>query len=141
MQIAEEFPEIIVRQSAIHGTGVYAAQPIAKGRRIIEYTGEKISKEEGDRRAETNNYILILDDNWDLDGIVDGNDSRFVNHSCSPNTDIVVDNERAWIVAIRDIEEGEELSFDYDFEKDDSPVKCRCGSPECRGYIVKVAEE
>src|SRR3989338_8657755 len=141
MQIETGLPKISVRHSGIHGTGVYAAEPIAKGRRIIEYTGEKISKEEGDRRAETNNYILILNDNWDLDGTVGGNDSRFVNHSCSPNTDIVVDNERAWIVAIRDIEEGEELSFDYDFEKDDSPVKCRCGSPECRGYIVKVAEE
>lgn len=128
-------PRISVRQSRIHGTGVYAEEPIAKGTKIIHYAGEKIPATEGDRRCETNNFILKLDDHWDLDGTIGGNEAQFINHSCSPNTDVFPEGGVAWIIAIRDIEAGEELSYDYDFEKDDNPVKCTCSSPECRTYI------
>lgn len=144
MEITElVLPKIEVRQSSIHGTGVYAAEPIAKGMYIIEYTGEKISKEEGTRRSESvpgHTFIFMLDDQWDIDGAAGGNDSRFINHSCSPNTDIVIENGKIWIVALRDIAEGEELSYDYSFEKDENPTQCKCGSPACRGFIVEVPE-
>ena len=128
--------KVIVKESGIHNTGLYAAEPIKKGAVIIEYRGEKIAKEEGDRRADSgNDYILILDEQYDLDGTVNGNEARFANHSCNPNCLIKVKDGKAYIAAMKDIKEGEELSYDYEFDEEQEVTKCSCKSAACRGYI------
>ena len=127
--------------SAIHGLGGFARHPISCGARVIEYVGEPIDKGESLRRCEANNpFIFTLNDHHDLDGNVDWNPARFLNHSCSPNCDAEVQDGRIWIVANRDIAAGEELTFNYGFDLEDYlDYPCRCGSPNCVGYIV--AEE
>lgn len=137
-----------VRCSEIHGTGVFATRRFKRGERILEYFGEKITKEESERRglalmeqARTSGgaavYIFTLDDDWDLDGDVPGNDARLINHSCEPNCTAWIEGDRIFIHARRPIMAGEELTFDYGFSFDtweDHP--CRCGSAKCVGYIV-----
>lgn len=132
---------LVIRSSPIHGTGAFARTRIAKDTRVIEYVGERISKAESLKRCEANNpYIFTLTDTEDLDGDVEWNPARFINHSCSPNCDAELDQERIWIVARRDIEAGEELSFNYGYDLSEyKDYPCQCGSPECVGYMV--AEE
>jgi uncharacterized protein len=130
------------RQSAIHGSGGFATAPIPAETTIIEYVGEKIDKQESARRCEANNpYIFHVDDQFDLDGAVDWNPARLLNHSCSPNSEARMDEDnRIWIMALRDIAPGEEITFNYGYDIEnwrDHP--CRCGSPDCIGFIV--AEE
>jgi hypothetical protein len=130
-----------IRRSRIHGTGGYAKTDISAGTNVIEYVGEKIPKDESNRRCqEGNRYIFSLDDEWDLDGNVPWNPARFLNHSCAPNCETIDDGGRIWIVALRDIQAGEELTFNYGFDLDDyRDHPCRCGAQNCVGYIV--AEE
>ncbi|MGD7653207.1 MAG: SET domain-containing protein [Verrucomicrobiales bacterium] len=137
-----------VRGSVIHGQGVYATQDIEKGTKIIEYVGERIDKEESNRRGidlheeslETGGaavYIFTLDDDIDLDGNVPWNTARLINHSCNPNCEAWIEEDQIFIHALRDLKEGDELTFDYGFDVDcyeDHP--CRCGEPECKGFIV-----
>jgi SET domain-containing protein len=138
----------VVRESPIHGRGVYATRQIRESTRIIEYVGEKISKEESDRRGtlqleraqatgEAGVYIFTLDDQWDMDGDFEENIARLINHSCDPNCEAYLEHGRIWIWSIRNIEEGEELLFNYGFDLEnyqDHP--CRCGSSRCPGYIA-----
>lgn len=137
-----------VRGSKIHGRGVYATTFIPEGEKIIEYVGEIIDKTESDDRGnrqhehalETGDaavYIFTLSKNYDLDGNVPWNTARLINHSCDPNCEAFIDDHRIFIHAMRDIQPGEELSFDYGFDIDcfeEHP--CRCGKPKCVGYIV-----
>lgn len=129
------------RESLIHGRGCFATQPIAKGTPIIEYVGEKISKSESVRRCEAQNvYIFTLDDEFDLDGDMVSNPAKFINHSCAPNCESEIFGDQIWIMALRDIEAGEELSFNYSYDLEDyTEHPCRCGAEQCVGYIV--AEE
>ena len=129
------------RRSRIHGTGGYARANIAKGTRLIEYVGKRITKAESNVQCEGDNvYIFTLDDTFDLDGNVDWNPARFINHSCTPNCEAEWDEDRLWIVAIREIRPGEELSFNYGYDLEDyREHPCLCGTSECVGYIV--AEE
>ncbi|HEX5398012.1 MAG TPA: SET domain-containing protein-lysine N-methyltransferase, partial [Verrucomicrobiae bacterium] len=129
------------RESSIHGTGGFAKAGITAGTRIIEYTGERISKSESLHRCEANNEcIFSLDDEWDLDGNVPGNPARCLNHSCEPNCEAEQIDGRIWIVAKRDIRAGEELTFNYGYDLQDYREHlCRCGAAGCVGYIV--AEE
>jgi SET domain-containing protein len=115
--------------------------PIVAGTRVIEYTGVRIDKQESLRRCELNNeFIFSLDDESDLDGSVEWNLARFINHSCAPNCETELDQGRVWIVAMRDIESGEELSFNYGYDLEDyRKYPCTCGAAACVGYIV--AEE
>ena len=108
---------------------------------MVEYVGEIIDKTESARRCEMNNeYIFSLDELRDIDGNVVWNPARFINHSCAPNCEAVVDDGHIWIVASRDIEAGEELCFNYGFDLADyRDYPCRCGAPECVGFMV--AEE
>ncbi len=126
------------RRSAIHGTGGFAKVAIRAGTRIIEYLGEKIDKTESLRRCEADNeYIFTLNEQQDLDGNVEWNPARFINHSCAPNCDAEMDEDRIWIVANRDIAAGEEITFNYGFDLEDyKNYPCRCGSPECVGFMV-----
>ncbi len=137
-----------VRGSPIHGSGVCATRAISKGERIIEYIGELVRKKEGERRVwrqiekakqdgGAGVYIFTLNKKWDIDGDVPWNTARLINHSCDPNCEAWIEGRRIFIYALRDIAEGEELTFDYGFDIDcheDHP--CRCGSEKCVGYIV-----
>jgi len=137
-----------VRGSEIHGQGVYCVEPIKKEQYFIEYVGNRIDKEESEKRAwkqfeehEKNGaaavYIFNLTKKWDLDGNVEWNPARLINHSCDPNSEAIQDGKRIFLQALRDIEVDEEITFDYGFDVDcyeDHP--CRCGSEKCIGYIV-----
>jgi SET domain-containing protein len=129
------------RTSPIHGTGGFAMARIEPDTSLIEYVGERIDKAESARRcAEDNRYIFHLDDDFDLDGRVDWNPARWLNHSCAPNCEAQLIDGRIWIVALRAIEPGEELTFNYSYDLEeyrDHP--CRCGTLDCIGFIV--AEE
>jgi SET domain-containing protein len=132
---------VVFKRSGIQGTGVFAKTDFRRGERVIEYLGEKIDKAESLRRCELDNqFIFSLNDHEDLDGSVEWNPARFLNHSCSPNCDAEMDNGRIWISANRDIRVGEELTFNYGFDLEDyRDYPCHCGSPNCVGFIV--AEE
>ncbi len=149
---ATRSPYIKVVNSPIHGRGVVARRDIPAGTRVIEYVGEKITKAESERRAEiplhqhrhdkTKGavYIFTLNARYDLDGNVPYNTARFINHACLPNCEAELVRGHIWIVALKDIQKGTELTYNYgyDFENhEDHP--CRCGSPNCVGYIL--AEE
>ena len=129
------------RMSGIHGMGGYARKFIPKDTYIIEYVGEKIDKAESERRCEADNrYIFVYDEEHDLDGSVDWNLARWINHSCEANCETIDDEGHIWIAAVRDIQPGEELTFNYCYDLDDyRSHPCRCGSGRCVGYIV--AEE
>jgi hypothetical protein len=140
---------ILVSESEIHHKGVFAAESIPKGTRIIEYIGDKITKEESDKRAdvqlakakkdptEGEVYIFELNEEFDIDGNTPENDAKYINHSCAPNCEIENDGEHIWIVAIRDIKKGEELFYNYGYDMEDfEDTPCRCGAENCIGYIV-----
>ena len=135
-------------RSVIHGRGVYARTLIPDGTRIIEYTGERITKAEA-RRRETQRlqrqrrggddcvYIFNLNARHDLDGRTRSNVARLINHSCQPNRRAEAIGGRIWIIARNDIPAGAELTFDYGFSFTEWRLHpCRCGSPRCPGFIV-----
>ena len=130
-----------IRPSKIHGTGVFARADIPAEARVIEYVGERVSKEESERRRKANNFfVFIVTDEFDIDGLVDWNPARFINHSCAPNCEAQEEDEHIWIHALRDIKAGEELTFNYGYDLQDyEDHPCRCGAPNCIGYMV--AEE
>ena len=132
---------LVLKESAIHGVGAFARSEIPQGTRVIEYVGERVTKSESRRRCEQDNeYIFALDEEHDLDGNVAWNPARFLNHSCAPNCEAECADGRIWIVASRNISAGEELTFNYGYDLVDyKDYPCRCGSPDCVGYIV--AEE
>ena len=127
-----------VQSSSIQGQGLFATATIKAGSAVVEYTGEKISKAESLRRCqELNYYIFALDDDHDIDGNVEWNPARFINHSCEPNCEAELVDGRVWIVARRDIPAGEELTYNYGYDLEDyREHPCRCGAPSCVGYIV-----
>jgi SET domain-containing protein len=129
------------KPSTIHGRGGFASRPIPKGSRVIEYTGETISKSESLERCRNGNHcIFCLDTEHDLDGDVPWNPARLLNHSCAPNCEVELLEGGVWIVANRNIAAGEEITFSYNFDLVDyKEHPCHCGSPDCVGYIV--AEE
>ena len=124
--------------SPIHGWGGFATAFIASGTRILEYAGERISKEESNRRlAAGNSFLFYLDETWNLDGSAASNPARLLNHSCDPNSEAVLDEGRIWITATRSIQEGEEITFNYGYDLEDfRQHPCRCGARNCVGYIL-----
>jgi len=147
-------PLVEVRNSPVHGRGVFAVQPIKKGARIIEYLGDRVSHEAADKRYEDHDendnhtFLFIVDKHTVIDAGVGGNDARFINHQCEGNCESVIENRRVFIDATRDISPGQELGYDYEIgrEKDDPPnvdeiYACRCGSPKCRGTMLWPAKK
>jgi hypothetical protein len=145
----EQPAPILVRDSNVHGRGVFATRRIEKGERIIEYLGERVSHDEADRRYElkddndSHTFLFIVDSKTVIDAGTDGNEARFFNHSCDPNCESVVEKRRVFIEAIRAIEPGEEMTYDYQIYRDhddpeniDEIFACRCGFANCRGTML-----
>ena len=132
---------LAIRPSPIHGMGGFATGALARGARVVEYTGRKISKAESLRLCEAGNwFIFSLDEEFDLDGNTADNPARWLNHSCAPNCEAECDGGRIWITARRDIAAGEEITFNYGYTLDEyREHPCHCGAPGCAGWIV--AEE
>jgi uncharacterized protein len=138
-----------LRPSTIQGTGAFATRRIRKGTRIIEYVGERITQEEADRRYDDeamerhHTFLFNLDDGGVLDAGTVHNESRYINHSCDPNCEALIEKGRIYIYSLRDIEPGQELVYDYAYERteDMGPESealyiCKCGSPKCKGTIL-----
>lgn len=138
-----------IRESPMQGLGAFAIQRIPAGVRLIEYAGERLTPAEAEARypevpgERHHTYLFAIDDDVVVDAAVNGNDARFINHSCDPNCDAVFDDDRIWIDTIRNIEPGEELAYDYAYvlaERHTPAAKrrypCHCGSAKCRGTIL-----
>jgi len=138
-----------VRNSSIHGRGVFALVRIPKRTRIVEYKGERISQAEADVRyseAHANSphtMLFEVSDQLVIDATRRGNSARWINHSCVPNCEIVDENERIFIESRRDIAPGEELTYDYNLQLGEPHTAaakrahpCFCGARRCRGTMV-----
>ena len=148
--------KIVTRKSAIHGTGMFAVAPIKKGERLIEYKGRRRSHEDVDADdsgdvESGHTFLFTLNDDWVIDANFEGNDARWINHSCDPNCEAVLDEDeddskqsQVFIEAIRSIKPGEELTYDYGItlaERHTPRLKkiwaCRCGSKKCTGTMLR----
>ncbi|MBI2391710.1 MAG: SET domain-containing protein-lysine N-methyltransferase [Deltaproteobacteria bacterium] len=144
------FPKVKVKRSRVHGQGLFAAEDIAEGTPIIEYTGERVTRAEARRRYASRPdaavQLLAIDARTSIDGAVGGSDARFANHACSPNAQLLVYKKRVFLVAIEPIAKGEEITYDYaleitgDVDAITAMVEtvCSCGSPECRGTMLRI---
>jgi SET domain-containing protein len=140
---------IEVRESGVHGRGVYATGPIAAGIRIIEYTGERIDWDEAVRRhphdptQPNHTFYFHIEGGQVIDALYGGNDARWINHACEPNCEADEVEGRVFIQALRDIEPGEELFYDYGLVLDErhtpklkKQFACWCGAATCRGTML-----
>jgi SET domain-containing protein len=143
-------PLFEVRHSPIHGYGVFALRKIRKGTTVTEYLGDRVSHAEADARYENkapddnHTFLFTVDAKTVIDGGVGGNDARYINHACDPNCESATAGKRVFIEAIRTIQPGEELAYDYQIQRDaddppdvDAIFACRCGSPKCRGSMLE----
>lgn len=136
---------ITVRDSGLHGKGLFAAVAMPKGTNIVEYRGEKVSRAEGDRRADKQwqrgrIFIFRLNQRFDIDGSKHWNLARRANHSCTPNAESQNEHgRRIWLVATRNLRAGDEITYDYHFDFQDPPPVCHCGTRQCIGYMVGPA--
>jgi uncharacterized protein len=129
-------PKIVRRRSPVHGYGVFAAEPIRKNARIIDYAGELIRNDEECEARETRYlaegciWVFRVNRAWSRDANVGGNMARFINHSCAPNCVFEVVGKTIWIKAKRAIRRGEELTYDYSIIGERTiPCRCRPGCP------------
>lgn len=140
---------IQVRNSGVHGRGVYALAPIAAGETIIEYTGELISWDEAmdrhphDPKQPNHTFYFHIEDGRVIDALYGGNSSRWINHACEPNCEADEVEGRVFIKALQDLSPGEELFYDYGLTIDErytpklkKEFACYCGSPICRGTML-----
>lgn len=143
-------PMYEVRESSIHGMGVFASRKIRTGTRIVEYLGERITHEVADERYndDTNEHphilLFIVDKVTVVDAGRGGNEARFINHSCDPNCEAEVDDGHIYIRAIKTIQPGAELTYDYRLTRPGrrraewkEKYACHCGSPNCRGTMLE----
>ncbi len=132
-------PGLAIAKSAIHGKGCFATKRFARRRKIAEYTGEKITNAEGERRGHRRVLrISGLDTRWSIDGSAGGNGTHYINHSCRPNAFMQTFGTRLLVLAQRDIRPGEEITVDYVSSLHSDRKRCFCGAPNCRGTINKV---
>jgi uncharacterized protein len=143
-------PELMrLRRSRVHGRGAFAVRRIRKGTRIVEYLGDRLTHRQADERYEdkserdNHTFLFIVDRGVVIDGGINGNDARFINHSCDPNCESVIEDRRVFIEAIRTIQPGDELTYDYQIGRDrtdppdvDEIFACRCGAASCRGSML-----
>jgi uncharacterized protein len=140
---------LAVRRSPMHGRGVFARVPIPEGTRVVEYRGERITNARAEARypddpsAPYHTFLFALDEEMMVDAARGGNLARWINHSCEPNCEVVLEDGRLWIEALCDIVPGEELAYDYNFilPVRHSPAMkrrfpCSCGAAGCRGTML-----
>jgi len=133
----------------VHGKGVFALQDIAEGETLIEYVGEIISWDEAqdrhphDPKDPNHTFYFHVNEDKVIDALHGGNSSRWINHSCDPNCEADEENERIFIKALRNIQAGEELNYDYGLIIDEPYTKklkaeypCWCGAKNCRGTLL-----
>ncbi len=131
---------LAIRRSKIHRYGVYAKEAVPKNRKVIEYTGERISNDEADSRDDGDyTYLFELDDKWTIDGAVGGSGAEIINHSCDPNLISRIMKGHILYMSLRAISIGEELTIDYRFSSTTDKTRCRCGAAMCRGTIETAA--
>ena len=141
---------IEVRHSPIHGYGVFALRRIRKGTTILEYLGDRVSHAQADARYEdkdpkdNHTFLFTVDSRTVIDAGSNGNEARFINHGCDPNCESTTRAKRIFIEAIRTIQPGEELGYDYQIQRDDDDppdvdqiFACRCGAQSCRGSMLE----
>jgi hypothetical protein len=132
---------LIIRSSAIHAAGCYTTIPIAKGRRVAEYTGPRLSKAEADQAYEASpiTYLFGLGAG---EIVIDGHCmAMFINHSCDANCETSEIRGRIWIKSIRAIAAGEEITYDYClYDGGDDQAICNCGAKKCRGTMYSKVE-
>ena len=128
--------KLSIRQSSIHRWGVFAEELIIAGRKVIEYTGERLNRLQAKRRDHPQfTYLFAVDTYWTLDGAVGGSGAEIINHSCEPNLVSRVFKGHVIYMSLRVIEPGEELTVDYSFPKAAGRMECACGTPSCRGTM------
>jgi uncharacterized protein len=133
---------LIIRSSSIHAAGCYTTASISRGDRVVEYTGPRISKEFADEKYENSptTYLFGLGNG---DTVIDGHGTAmFINHSCAPNCETEEIDGRVWIVALRKIAVGEELTYDYQLYDggDEDAARCNCGARTCRKTMYSLDE-
>ncbi|NLA68929.1 MAG: SET domain-containing protein [Gammaproteobacteria bacterium] len=149
--------KIEARRSEIHGNGVFATAAIAKGERIIRYKGElrthdEVDADYGDIEEDGHTFLFTLNDHYVIDANIKGGVARWINHSCDPNCEAVVEEDdkgrphkdKVFIEAIRDIRAGEELTYNYGIVHDERHTPklkklwgCRCGAANCTGTMLQ----
>ena len=136
-----EMPRLMVRSSAIHAAGCYTMDAIKAGARVCEYDGPRISKDAADERYEGRDvtYLFgIAESGMVIDGF---STAMFLNHCCDPNCETEEDDGRVFVMALRDIAAGEELTYEYNlYDSDDVSQDCYCGAKNCRGTMFSDAE-
>jgi len=132
-------PKLEIRPSPIEGRGCFARVPLGGRKKIAEYVGERISNAEANRRARRRRLrICEVNSRWSLDGSRGGNGTHYINHSCEPNSYMKNVHGHILVLALRDIEAGEEVTIDYHSTLHSDKKRCTCGAPSCRGTINKV---
>jgi uncharacterized protein len=142
-------PPLVRRRSPLHGWGVFATDRIRAGSRLLEYRGERISSDEADARypedpsVPAHTFLFAIDDGLVVDATHRGGMARWINHSCDPNCETVVEDRRIYVDAIRELQPGEELTISYNLllaERHTPSVKrryaCACGADNCRGTML-----
>lgn len=130
--------KLVIKPSKIHRYGVYAGEPIPGNRKVIEYTGQRISNREANKRDWGKyTYLFELDRYWTLDGSIGGSGAEIINHSCNPNLITRVMKGHILYMSLRPIKRGEELTVEYNFDADTGPSPCKCGAANCRGTMIR----
>ena len=147
-------PLFEVRHSRIHGYGVFALRRIRKGTTVIEYLGDRVTHDLANERykdkdpKDGHTFLFTVDAKTVIDAGVNGNEARFVNHGCHPNCQTVNTGRRIFIEALRTIQPGEELAYDYQIQRDDDDpadvdviFACHCGAQSCRGSMLAAPKK
>jgi SET domain-containing protein len=132
---------LIIRSSSIHAAGCYTTSPIPKNVKVVEYTGPRISKRDADTLFE-NSKITYLFGIGDGSTVINGHGmAMYINHSCDPNCETEELNGRVWVMSLRNIAPGEELTYDYNlYDGDEDEAICYCGAGNCRKTMYSPEE-
>jgi uncharacterized protein len=132
---------LMIRSSSIHAAGCYTTSPIAKGTKVVEYTGPRIKKRKADVLYK-NSKITYLFGVGDGSTVINGHGmAMYINHSCDPNCETEELRGRVWIMSVRDIAAGEELTYDYNlYDGDEDEARCHCGASNCRQTMYSEDE-
>lgn len=149
------FPKVSVTRSKVHGRGLFAGQAIKPGTPVIEYAGERITPKEAQRRYPEQegkprvNHLLNVDKRTTIDGGVDGNEARYANHSCDPSCELLVYKKRVFLIALRPLKKGDEVTYDYnlvihgdvDVPTALKATACNCGAESCRRTMLRIDDD